>query len=136
MEQEIIEGNKLIAEFMGAEVDNRGLGEAAWLTAPKKKTSNWIPIDALQYHSSWDWLMGVVEKIESLGFFTLVATSRMGGYKYYMNIATGVGIVNETMDNPSKFMGQSDSKIDAVYKTVIEFIKWYNNQKQTNGTKQ
>lgn len=49
-DQEIIEGNKLIAEFMG-------MGE------------KFLPMDyehenGVRYHSSWDWLMPVVEKIE------------------------------------------------------------------------
>jgi len=83
----------------------------------------------LRYHSSWDWLMPVVEKIEAMGYKTVLATSEWGN-KYYQNIITGVGIIKETIENPSKFMGQSDTKIEAVYKATIEFIKWYNQTKK------
>ena len=39
--------NRLIAEFMGAEGH---------------------PLDQMKYHTSWDWLMPVIEKIETLGY--------------------------------------------------------------------
>jgi len=76
-EQQIIEGNKLIAEFMG--------GERHWLNGMKEpftddtiwgyydvgvnitSTYSGRPIalvNDLKYHTSWDWLMPVVEKIE------------------------------------------------------------------------
>jgi len=61
-EQEIIEGNKLIAEFMG---DYRA----------KYKVSNDYTLanamlKTLKYHSSWDWLMPVFKKIwESIDQF-------------------------------------------------------------------
>ena len=45
---EILEGNKLIAEFLN-----------------QKLPSN-SDFDIYLYHSSWDWLIPVVEKIESL----------------------------------------------------------------------
>ena len=54
--------NKLIAEFMGLEFSK---GE---YYRPLYNSGDWIPQDELQYHISWDWLMPVVEKIESLGY--------------------------------------------------------------------
>ncbi len=47
------ENNKLIAKFMDTEITNN--------------TKN-ILGSSLKYHSSWDWLMPVIEKIESLNF--------------------------------------------------------------------
>ncbi len=127
MEQEIIEGDKLIAEFMGAEVENRGLGESAWLTAPKKKTSNWIPIDALQYHSSWDWLMGVVDKVED----TWISSSRprLVINKDMIQIVHTVGCHNTDFASKPRY-GIGEKRKENVWLAVIEFIKWYNNQKQ------
>lgn len=61
-EQEIIEGNKLIAEFMG------------WKFNPHDEKGDWMlnengatfPFSAMKWHSSWDSLMPVVAKIHTL----------------------------------------------------------------------
>ena len=56
----------------------------------------------LKYHKSWDWLMPVVEKIEQVH----------------------EGVPQELI-KLSLF-----STIDEVYNAIIEFIKWYNKNKQ------
>ena len=48
-----IENNKMIAEFMGSNLD--GLEPFQYE-------------DELQYHESWDWLMSVVNKIRSVDY--------------------------------------------------------------------
>ena len=54
--QEIQDGNKLIAEFMNEKVSKSGLG----IVAPSG-------FDLIfGYDSSWDWLMPVVEKIRTI----------------------------------------------------------------------
>jgi hypothetical protein len=53
-EQEILEGNRLIAEFM--EVDRFEAG--SWQL--------YIQMTNGSYHSSWDWLMPVIIKIREL----------------------------------------------------------------------
>ena len=59
--EEIIEGNKLIAEFEGLEQDGnywyRPTGNTEGLMYTHKYRR-------LEYHTSWDWLMPVVEKIK------------------------------------------------------------------------
>lgn len=133
VQKEIIEDNKLIAEFMGwsshPKLENCSINRNKNRILPFWVSYNMeIPNDEFKYHSSWDWLMPVVEKIESLNFKTVLATSELTCYKYYMNIITGIGIVKETIDNPSKLMCKSNSKIECVWSTVVEFIKWYNKQ--------
>jgi hypothetical protein len=51
--------NRLIAEFMGYEVNHNKC------YSPKYNDGTIAP---MQFHKSWDWLMPVVEKIESLGY--------------------------------------------------------------------
>ena len=51
--------NKLIAEFMGYEVKH---GKCY---SPKYNDGTIAP---MQFDKSWDWLMPVIEKIESLGY--------------------------------------------------------------------
>ena len=56
--------NKLIAEFMGLSHCEEG-----WITIPNENrngvSENEISND-LQYHTSWDWLMPVLVKIEKI----------------------------------------------------------------------
>ena len=143
-EQQIIEGNKLIAEFMG--------GERHWLNGMKEpftddtiwgyydvgvnitSTYSGRPIalvNDLKYHTSWDWLMPVVEKIESLGYMTIIgANAAFGGH--YMNIMTGIKLPNDTFENPTKFMGSEDTKIATIYSAILQFIKWYTTTQTKN----
>lgn len=54
-----MEHNKLIAEFMGVKI-----GVDSYSYRPGQ--SDLLKEENLNYHKSWDWLMTVVEKIESL----------------------------------------------------------------------
>ena len=87
MEQdEKIKNNQLIIEFLGGAIENKeiygGLIEPA--TNIPHITSwgvgsgghSWIPIRLINYNSSWDLLMPVIEKIEGLKYnnsFNLVS---------------------------------------------------------------
>ena len=115
-EQEIIEGNKLIAEFMGIKQNDFG----HWINKNHLLGSQSKLFDfELKYHSSWDWLMPVVEKIEN-----------------DLQDSFNVDIINknqcEIVRNGNEFIcGYGfetiyHSKIKAVYYSVVEFIKWYN----------
>ena len=88
--------NKLIAEFMG--VDK--LYEA--------QSSNMFN----QYHASWDWLMRVVEKIES-------------DERYDVEILQyGTRILDNQKEIVNNIANISfDKKINHTYQAVVEFIK-------------
>lgn len=113
--------NELIAEFMGGynyDPDTRVLG----LNIPHMD-DQWFDIKEIQYHTSWDWLMPVVEKIESLGYDTDICgnncmisegTPQGDGGKYF-----------RAMIDVDKY-----PKIVSVYEAVVEFIHWHNSQKQ------
>jgi hypothetical protein len=95
----IEEKNRIIADFMGASgVDMLG-----------NKT------DA-RYHTSWDWLMLVVEKIEQTN-----------------DGCTLVIIEDERchIDNQKEFHIDSvgHTKIEAVHNAAVAFIEWYNKNK-------
>lgn len=74
----------------------------------------------LWYDQSWNWLMPVVEKIESLGYKTKITTKDEEGHVCYIYISF----------KHSKWGSHTKSKIEAVYKACIMFIKWYNQNKE------
>ena len=57
--------NKLIAEFMGMTYGDPN--DDSVMIQMTSQGNEVVPIESMKYHTSWDWLMPVVEKIESLG---------------------------------------------------------------------
>lgn len=115
--------NKLIAEFMeypyrysdtgiisGTERWEVGIGH--W----------WCTVDELLFDSSWDWLMPVVEKIEYMLHDDIVIT-----IEYKTCVIPVVAGTFATGGFDISVVGST--KLDACYKAVVEFIKWYNKQK-------
>ena len=106
---EIIKGNKLIAEFMGIEC--------------KKFDDNTlvkIPFDIeepvfISYHSSWDQLMPVVDKIEDMGWIVSIQ-------KGYCEIFPEEPLVDDEFSNKSDTL--KIKKIELCFQTVVEFIEW------------
>lgn len=111
------ENNSLIAEFMGLPlVDGVYKNNYEVMSVFKALGYSREP-DELEFHSSWDWLMPVVEKIESLD--------------YSVDIDRGWTTISDQTDRDGFVLIQQNSliKIESVYSTIIEFIKWYNENK-------
>lgn len=118
--------NKIIAKFMG---DFMGL---LWSDINEFYLDNngqmAMPINPCgRFHSSWDWLMPVVEKIES---------TRILDYNIRVTIDSTRTIISITHSGKGSiktfYKGiyeDSDDKITRTYKVIIEFIKWYNQNK-------
>lgn len=116
------ERNKLIAEFMGYKFyEHLPLKRNGWQLESNKDTAIYLTHsdEDLKYHNSWDWLMPVVEKIENLGANVLIG--RMFCEIKYTNP------LNEGEIFEKKIV--SGIKINAVNGSVVEFIKWYNENK-------
>lgn len=75
--------------------------------------------DNLLYHAYWDWLMPVVEKIEDLVLS-----------KNHNPVVTIEKYITVISDNGESILVecQEETRIEGVYKAVVEFIKWYNQQ--------
>ncbi|WP_138481645.1 hypothetical protein [Dyadobacter bucti] len=109
-----IEGNKLLADF------NRYLEKAReskdpYLYAMEHAYQN----NGLKYHSDWNWLMSVVEKIEAIGEDSFVVHS-------YANVAQ----IKKLSGHPGGvliFRSVGDTKIEAVWKVVLQFVNSHNN---------
>ena len=103
-----IDSNKLIAEFMGSK-------------HPKYEDMYRLPhedvyVGELQYDSSWDWLMPVVEKINLLDDYRYTVYIASMDTKIVDNI-TGNVIVEIDCKHSVDELRQS------VYEVVVEFIK-------------
>ena len=104
----ITENNKIIAKFMGAT-----LTKDLQIMYPVYEGDSSYVKD-LKYHLDWNWLMEVVEKIESLG--------------YRVTIVRHICRIDLTEE--SKLIISEDiKKIEAVYTVCFKFIQWYNENK-------
>ena len=93
------ENNKLIAEFMRVDQINVD----TWLDENEE----------LNYNSSWNWLMPVVEKIESLDIVCFEKNlQEEGDYQALFTKGEDIFICH-----------YADTSIEATYKAVVEFIK-------------
>ena len=89
--------NKLIAEFM--EVDG------------------FLSLSQMEYHQSWNWLMPVVEKIESDERYD-VEILQYGTRIIERTKTDCIEVVNNIADI------SFDSKIDHTYDAIVKFIKY------------
>ena len=65
------------------------------------------------FTTDWNWLMVAVEKIENLG--------------YHVDIMNKAVSINNDEEMIVDLSGKDfNTKIEAVYGAVIQFIKWYN----------
>jgi hypothetical protein len=114
------ENNKLIAEFLGyvlRGVDTYENNNKLYLT------------DELKFNDDWNWLMEVVEKIETLKYYKNEIQ-----FKITKNAVSIQAITKKINEVISKCVFSSwgtyhgTEKKEAVYKASIEFINWYNEQ--------
>lgn len=109
------ENNRLLAEFIGWELKhNPNISQKTWSNKEegycRDKDSTFI-----EYSNNWNWLMKVVEKIESLGF---TFTIRLKWVK-----------ISKTHNSDEVILirwEEDETKIEAVYNACLEFIEWYN----------
>ncbi len=103
--------NKLIAEFMGMTAHHQDKGCMIFMTP--QGHNDIVYVNDLKYHTSWDWLMTVVEKIEDMG--------------YEIVITNGECTISGANDYYAESIGKS--RRGATYNAVIHFINEYNKNK-------
>jgi len=120
-----IEDSKIIAEFMELEfTDFKNLG-LRYLVK-----EYWTPIEKLNYHTSWDWLMPVVEKICKYEFDDASIESHdTYDYSYLKTFGMLDEDGNFLVRFNRGFLHAEKILIDAVFKAVVEFINWYKTTK-------
>jgi len=123
-QNEILEGNKLITVFMGAEIIEP-IGNSM-RNIKFQTVTHFLHVhneNKLQYHSSWDWLMPVIEKIEQ--FDNGVCSVLITGNACDIAFSTKYNMKGEDYDAPN-FIKIKGSKIGSAWSTVVDFIKWHN----------
>ena len=84
------------------------------------RITNTATPESMKYHSSWDWLMPVVEKIEALEIGDTDMSVEIEGHNCLITLTHH--------DRYHKYVAH-DSKINAVYASAVAFIQWYNQNK-------
>lgn len=117
-EEEIIEGNKLIAEFMGYTLD--GVFYPIGLLNPITGNDKRHHIEQLCFHIDWNWAMAAVETIERLpqGF-----ECEIGKNLYWPGETQLYTCSIHTAGNSVRIEIENHLKIKAVWLALIDFIK-------------
>lgn len=122
-EAEIIEGNKLIAEFMGAKYlgkERHGGHDYHMFDFPESFAIKLSTPDGfgmkrtgyLEFDSQWDWIMEVVDDIRYARRFYTVNWNTISDQSY--NLWKGI---EKSLLNIS---------LKQVFKAVVKFVTWYN----------
>lgn len=149
-QEEILAGNKLIAEFMGGKPRRKGIRDTEFIfqksfveeaklnfeiydDEPYLKITEMTRcyVYDMKFHSSWDWIMPVVEKISN----TVIKGHPPFNSDEYVKveiICNGYVKIYNFRDTPIfTNVSTEGSLIIAIYKAVVQFIKWYNSVNST-----
>lgn len=124
--EEIIAGNKLISEFMCFKISKDEISSHTAIKENNKvigfksmdfygkinnggRQGSWNSFDEMEFYTSWDWLMPVIQKCLKINEENLDDWE-----KYYEAIDDSFYQIN----------------IEQTFKEVLNFIIWYNNQKR------
>lgn len=121
MTDEIRKQSEMIAIFMGGEFREKlgySFTESGWFNTPANDNTHIAQSHQFRYHNDWNWLMPVVEKIDSLSTTTWIV--------FKIN-TFGVSMKNIGNNNNFLCSFNDGSKIENVFNAVIWFINYYNN---------
>jgi hypothetical protein len=113
-EKEILDGNKLMAEFTGWILKEHPEGDYY------ARNGQGFTLEQFCPNLNWNFLIDIVGKIESIGYNVNILRTTCDIYDdKFRN--TGSGHHNKIT---------AASKLEAVWQACIDFIKWYNTQPQ------
>ncbi len=122
------ENNKLLAEFLGwGKKVNKDGEETPFYNLPIELHNHLgiiqhIPLEGFVFDTDWNWLILVVEKIESI---------KIESYKVRVDIYFNCCSIAPThWQELITIYGDKETKIQAIYNACVSFVKWYNLNKQ------
>lgn len=133
------ENNKMIAEFMGLIIRDKDgnlptssqqyklFVEEEW---DKLYLASPYSPNGLDYHEYWDWLMPVVDKIEDVSEgFKWVEVEWISYTFQIENKSVTIWKHSDRFDSKRIIEINGNTKREATYKAVVEFINQYNKNK-------
>lgn len=129
-----VSGSALIADFLGWEKSQKLNTYRVPNLYPifninDEENTGWIEekVSKLEFHTRWDWVMPVVEKISKTKIGDGIKTV---DYAYPRTF----GMINDETGNlmvrfNSFQVFESEKLIDATYLAVVDFLKWYFSKK-------
>ena len=119
--EELIVNNILIAKFLGTQVREEGIFKLPL-------SDNYLyTYNELHFHSDWNWLMLVVDKLTDIGVEVSVLNvfhNQVFKYKYVSFCYHRFRLTNVLGVGENRYK----DIISATYNACVEFIKWYNTQ--------
>ena len=148
-QEEIITGNKLIAEFITIEIKDGWY----YFDHPIIHEAELAYFKNFRFHSSWDWLMPVVEKIEEMGHYTVMGIECYDSVKfdrkevelyfspnqsYLLHLKIqNYKVESDTWKHPmykfhiiKQFDFRKHGRLLGLWFAIVEFIKWYKNERK------
>jgi hypothetical protein len=124
-----LEGNKLIAKFMGYKfVYYSNEFNMLEINGKMKSLESWA-----KYHRNWNWLMSVVEKIEQIKYVNVLMVKTSLG-EFSIEISHYTPSYHITQNNKMIFVKEKTlTKIGSVWLAIIKFIEWYNKQNELSS---
>ena len=105
----------MIAEFMGYETYEHTNSISIRITEGNEFNSSDIGHVHTKFHTSWDWLMPVIEKIENIGFSVKI-----------QRLKTSIHPLVEDKELFGFVCGDVSKKLEITYDTIVQFIEFYN----------
>jgi hypothetical protein len=129
--EEIIEGNKLIAEFMGIKnvfeyTNKEGESIGLYIGEEDGYVDYRCDIQWIGYNDDWNQLMPVIEKVKEIKL-----PERYGNVSYSIDYAEWI-VWHKTIPgdlNQAQFISNHENLLEANFDAVVEFIRWYNENK-------
>jgi len=111
---DVKENNKMIAEFLGYKNTTPTDKD---FDIYENKDGKLLEAMSMQYHSDWNWLMPVVEKIRTIPGMDFMINGDHSKVVLIKNVSVKGFKKIETLESGS---------MQSIYKTAVKFIKWYN----------
>lgn len=141
----ITQYNKKCAEFLFPElvdIDDTGIWGINICLIKNKQTkyeilnnhdSNIFISIELKFHSDWNWIMEVIDKIESIKGLTLETCNNwIGEFTIVIRYSSYSSTHYYSIKKPRISEGQDfRSKKEAVIQAIDQFIDWYNKQEES-----
>lgn len=132
------EHNQIIGKFIGW-IPYNGLNPKwnySFETNNLFHVNKCVTQDELQFHTSWDWLMPVVDKINAIEYgdyiteFSITKDNVRLVTQVNSKVRKKLKLNNKVLNvNIYYFDVENLSKIEATYQAVVQFIEWYNENK-------